>query len=197
MEPFVDLNTRLRISARNKFEDNFYKLIVNSAFGKTMESKLGRKKLENIRNEIELLQKTALSTMNSFQIINEEVATVCFAVTIILWDKPMIIGASILDLLKWFIFYFNYRQMKANMNLELLYSDTDSFIYAINKNRRRICRSAKIERLFWFFQLPQRSLLIQHCDKKVVLKFKDEAAGKIIEEFIALKPKLYLLKYAG
>ena len=36
MEPFVDLNTRLRMSARNKFEENFYKLIVNSAFGKTM-----------------------------------------------------------------------------------------------------------------------------------------------------------------
>ena len=63
MEPFVDLNTQLRISARSKFEENFYKLIVNSAFGKTMESKLGRKKLEIIRNERELLQKTALSTM--------------------------------------------------------------------------------------------------------------------------------------
>ena len=104
MEPFVDLNTQLRMSARNKFEENFYKLIVNSAFGKTMESKLGRKKLEIIRNERELLQKTALSTMKSFQIIDEEVATVCFAVTSILWDKPMIIGARILDLSKRFMF---------------------------------------------------------------------------------------------
>ena len=43
MEPFVDLNTRLRMLARNKIEENFYKLIVNSAFGKTMELKLGRK----------------------------------------------------------------------------------------------------------------------------------------------------------
>ena len=100
MEPSVDLNTRLRMSARNKFEENFYKLIVNSAFGKTMESKLGRKKLEIIRNERELLQKTALSTMKSFQIIDEEAASVCFAVTSILWDKPMILGASILDLSK-------------------------------------------------------------------------------------------------
>ena len=88
----MDLNTRLRMSAGNKFEENFYKLIVNSAFGKTMESKLGRKKLEYIRNEKELLQKTALSTMKSFQIIEEEVATACFAATSILWDKPMIIN---------------------------------------------------------------------------------------------------------
>ena len=112
----MDLNTQLRISARNKFEENFYKLIVNSPFGKTMEPKLGRKKLEITRNERELLQKTALSTMKSFQIIDEEVATVFFAVTSILWDKPMIIGASILDLSKRFMFYFHYQQMKANMN---------------------------------------------------------------------------------
>ena len=70
-----------------------------------MESKLGRKKLEIFRNERELLQKTALSTMKSFQIINDEVATVCFAVTIILWGKPMIIGSSFLDLSKRFMFF--------------------------------------------------------------------------------------------
>ena len=51
------------MSALKKFEEIFYKLIVNSAFGKTMKTKLGRKKLQIIRNERELLQKTALSTM--------------------------------------------------------------------------------------------------------------------------------------
>ena len=196
MEPFVDLNTQLRMSARNKFEENFYKLIVNSAFGKTMESKLGRKKLEIIRNERELLQKTALSTMKSFQIIDEEVATVCFAVTSILWDKPMIIGASILDLSKRFMFYFHYRQMKASMNLELLYSDTDSFIYAI-KTEDVYADLQKLTDIFDFSNYPSDHFLFSNANKKVVLKFKDEAAGKIIAEFIALKPKLYSLKYAG
>ena len=59
IEPFHDLNTQLRMSARNKFEKKFHKLIVNSAFGKTMESKLGRKKLEIIRNGRELLSKNS------------------------------------------------------------------------------------------------------------------------------------------
>ena len=45
-----------------------------------MESNLGRKNIEIIRNEKDLLQKSALSTMKSFQIIIGEVATVCFAV---------------------------------------------------------------------------------------------------------------------
>ena len=117
MEPFVDLNTQLRMPARNKFEENFYKLIVNSAFGKTMESKLGRKKLEVIRKERELLQKAALSTMKSFQIIDEEVATVCFAVTSSLWDKPMIIERVIWICRKDSSFTFIIGKWKQNWTL--------------------------------------------------------------------------------
>ena len=44
---------------------------------------------------------------------------------------------------------------------------------------------------------PSDHFLFSNVNKKVVLKLKEEAAGKIIEEFIALKPKLYLLKYAA
>ena len=87
MTLFVDLNIRLRKAAVNKFQENFYKLIVNSAFGKTMESKLGKKKLETVRNERELLQKTALSTMKSFPIIEDQLATISFSVTKVLWVK--------------------------------------------------------------------------------------------------------------
>ena len=46
----------------------------------------------------------------------------------------MIIGATILDLAKRFMFQFHYLKMKPNRHLELLYSDTDSFIYAIKTN---------------------------------------------------------------
>ena len=44
MAPFVDFNNRLQKGAVNKFQENLYKLIVNSAFGKTLESMLGSKK---------------------------------------------------------------------------------------------------------------------------------------------------------
>ena len=110
MAPFVDFNTRLQKGAVNKFQENFYKLIVNSAFGKTLESMLGRKKLEIVRNERELLQKSALSTMKSFQIIDAQLATISFSVTKFLWDKRMIVGATILDLAKRFMFQFHYQK---------------------------------------------------------------------------------------
>ena len=196
MAPFVDLNTRLRKAAVNKFQENFYKLIVNSAFGKTMESKLGRKKLEIVRNERELLQKTALSTMKSFQIIDDQLATISFSVTKILWDKPMIVGATILDLAKRFMFQFHYQKMKPNLNLELLYSDTDSFIYAIKTDD--VYRDLeKIKADFDFSNYDKDHFLFEDTNKKVVLKFKDETGGKPIREFIALKPKLYSVVLNG
>ena len=69
--------------------------------------------------------------MKSFQFIDDQLATISFSVTKTLRDKPMIVGATILDLAKRFMFQFHYQKMKPNLNLELLYSDTDSFIYAI------------------------------------------------------------------
>ena len=86
--------------------------------------------------------------------------------------------------------------MKASMNLELLYSDTDSFIYAI-ETEDVYADLQKLTDSFDFSNYPSDHFLFSNVNKKVVLKFKDEAAGKIIAEFIALKPKLYSLKYAG
>ena len=108
----------------------------------------------------------------------------------------MIIGASILDLSKRFKFYFHYRQMKAITNLELLYSDTVSFIYAI-KTEDVYSNLQKMNDSFDFSNYPNNHFSFRNVIKEVVLKFKDEAAGKIIEELIALKPKLCSLKYVG
>ena len=121
-----------------------------------MESKLGRKKLEIVRNERELLQKTALSTMKSFQIIDDQLATISFSVTKILWNKPMVVGATILDLAKRFMFQFHYQKMKPNLNLELFYSDTDSFIYAIKTDD--VYRDLEKKKLISTFQITIRTI---------------------------------------
>ena len=38
MKPYIMLNTRVRTAARNLFEEDFFKLMNNSIFGKTMKN---------------------------------------------------------------------------------------------------------------------------------------------------------------
>ena len=83
------------------------------------------------------------------------------------------------------MFQFHYQKMKPNLKLEQLYSDTDSFIYAI-KTDDVYQDLEKIKANY-----DEDHFLFDDTNKKVVLKFKDEAGGKPIREIIALKPKLY------
>ena len=102
----------------------------------------------------------------------------------------MIIGATILDLAMCYMFQFLYQKKKPNLNLELLYSDTDSFIYAIKTDE--VYRDLeKIEADFDYSYFDEDHVLLDDTNKKVVLKFKDETGEKPTREFIVLKPKLY------
>ena len=180
ISPFVELNTELRKAAKNRFQEKFYKVIVNSAFGRTMESKRNRRKLSIIRNENETMQKLCNSSLKCFQITDEDLA---FRPTSIRWDKPTIVGAVILDLAKAFTFNYHHTQMKPKLNLELLYSDTNSFIYVVKTND--VYEDLKkMSEHSDFSNFPKTSSLYSHLNRRKVWNWKDELGGKIIKEFL-------------
>ena len=96
LAPFAEL----RRNAVNKFQQDFHKNQVNSAFGRTMESMLNRKKVEIVTTEMELLEKTSKSNMKSFQIIDDQIATLSLEVSSEKWTEPNLVGAETLDLAK-------------------------------------------------------------------------------------------------
>ena len=192
LEPYVDLNTMKRKAAQNKFEEDFFKLMTNSAYGKCCEGKRNRINVNIVRSETELDQSCSKPHVSSIKIINDEMATVALRETKILWNKPTIVGAVILDLAKTFMFEFHYLKMKKTFDCSLLYSDTDSLVYEIRSNDfYQDLRNSTIFDEFDTSNFDPLSPLYDKKYKKEVLKFKDEMGGESIHEFCGLKAKQY------
>ena len=114
---------------------------------------------------------------------------------IITWNTPTIVGATLLDLSKYYMYRFHYRVMRQNFQCRLLYSDTDSLIYRIESNdlyQDLASQSAEVKNQFDFFSsYPEDHALHDNNKKFEVLKFKDEFIGDYISDFVCLKPKMY------
>ena len=107
LQPCIRLNTTKRKASANKLEENFYKLMSNSAFGKTMKSKRKRLVVEIVRTRAELLAQTHRMWMKTYKIFNDDLAAITFKPRKILyWNKPTIVGATILDLSKRHMYWF-------------------------------------------------------------------------------------------
>ena len=75
----------------------------------------------------------------------------------------------------------------------MLFTDTDSLIYEI-KSEGVYEEFFKHKHLFDFSNYPKDSNFFDETNKKVIGKMKDESEGKIIDEFVGLKSKMYSMK---
>ena len=191
------LNTENRQRSVNKFQEGFFKLMNNSCYGKTLESKRNRIHVQLIRSNDEAQRVTDKSLMQSFKIFDENLAAVTLKQTKSYWNKPTIVGACVLELAKFYIFSFHYKVMKNAFDCQLIYSDTDSLLYEINHVDlyKELAENANLRKNFDFSNYPQNHPLYHIGNKMVTLLFKDEMAGKILEEFVGLKPIMYSIKY--
>ena len=62
MKNYIDFNTEKRMNAANDFEKDFFKLMVNSVYGKTMENLRKRINVRLVNNEKDFLKYTSRAT---------------------------------------------------------------------------------------------------------------------------------------
>ena len=123
------MNTTKLQEASSKLDEDFFKLMTNSTFGKLCKSLRNRVTNYFIRTEEELLKATSVGNINAVKIIDEKLSLITKKKQSIKWNKPTIVGACILELSKHFMLNLFYNVMKRETPCQLLYSDTDSLIY--------------------------------------------------------------------
>ena len=196
LKPYIELNTYLRSQAKNNFEKDFFKLMNNSVFGKTMENIRNRVNVKLVTSEEQLRKLAAKPNFKGPpKIFNENLISVHMKKTSLTMNKPVYLGMCILDLSKtlMFDFHYNYIKPKYGDKAKLLFTDTDSFLYEIQTEDFYKDISGDVNKRFDTSDYPENhpSGIPTGINKKVLGMFKDEVAGKIIKEFVGLRSKLY------
>ena len=135
LKPYIDLNTDLRAKATNDFEKDFFKLLNNSVFGKTMENIRNRVDIRLVTRESQAKRLTCKPNYQHHTIFSKNLAAVHMKKVKLYFNKPVYLGMSILDLIKTLMydFHYNYIKPKYGENAKLLFTDTDSLAYEIEK----------------------------------------------------------------
>ena len=189
---YIDFNTKKRSNAKNAFEKDFFKLMNNSVFGKTMENLRKRINLKLTHDEKILEKHAAKATFISAKMFNENLFAIDRIKEELVLNRPCYVGMAILELSKYLMydFHYNYILKKYGNNVKLLFTDTDSLCYEIKTYDAYKDFFADKDR-FDNSDYSKESPFYFDGNKKVIGKMKDEAAGIPITEFIGLRSKMY------
>ena len=189
MKEYIDLNTRLRTEAKNDFEKDFYKLMNNAVFGKTMENIRKHRDIKLVNDKEEYLRNVMCPNFKSGTLIGPDLMGCEMGKIEVVMNKPVYLGQAILDLSKTRMYEFHYDYMKRKYrdeDLTLCYMEMDSLIYSIKTKDFYKDIADDVEARFHASDyVPDRPLPVG-LNKKVIGLMKDELGGKIMREFVSL-----------
>ena len=191
LKRFVMFNTAKRMNAANEFEKAFFKLIINSVYGKTMENVRKRVNFKLINNGKKYLKVVSRPSFVSQKILDKNLVAVHKIKPVLLLDKPIYVGFSILELSKMIMYDWHYNYFVKKFDCSLLLTDTDSLLYEIRGNNSVYDKVFRDKELFDFSGYDREAVYYDCANKKVIGRMKDEMSGKIIAEFVGLRSKMY------
>ena len=198
LKPYVAMNTEFRRNAKNKFEVELFKLMVNAVYGMSLQNVRKHINLKIATNSRTYTKWVAKSNFGDRTWYTEQLALLHMAKVRVVLSKPVYIGMCILDHSKWWMYGFHYK-MQERYGLDrirLLYTDTDSLIYMI-RTRDAYRDMLKHRDDFDTSNYPRGHMCYDEHNARVLGKFKDEANGVVIHEYIGLAPKLYCIVLYG
>lgn len=199
LKPYIVSNTNKRAASSSAFQKDFFKLMNNAIFGKTLENKRKHKNIKLVTDAKKLVKLVQKANFKSTIIINENLVAVSMKKTNVKMDRPLYIGMSILDISKTHMYEFHYNKMVkyyGRNQIGISYMDTDSYIYWIKTSDMY----SDLKHFPYANEFDLSDYPLHHPtydggkNKKVLGKFKDETTGIPIVEMVGLMPKMYALK---
>ena len=198
MKEYIEFNTVMRQQANTNFEKDFFKLMNNAVFGKPMENVRNYrdvKLLSETKDQQKFLKLVASPRYLESKVFNNSLVAVHMGRQTVCLNKPIYAEMSILDISKTYMYRFHYEYILpkyGHESVQLLMTDTDSFIYNIKTEDIYKDMAEDADR-FDFSGYPKDHPLFSDKNKKVLGKMKDETAGCPIREFVGLRAKMYSL----
>ena len=174
-----------RKEAKNEFEKDFFKLMNNSVFGKTMENVRNHRDIKLVMTDKKRNKLVSEPNYHTTKLFSENLLATEMKKTKVKMNKPVYLGMSILDISKTLMyeFWYDYIKPKYRDRASLCYMDTDSFvIYVITEDFYEDIAN-DVER--WFdtsnYDYNDKRPLSIGKNKKVIGLFKEELEGKIVK----------------
>ena len=95
MKKYIDFNTKKRMNAANDFEKDFFKLMINSVYGKTMENLRKRINVRLVNNEKDFLKYTSTPTHITHKIFGEDYAAIHEIKPVLTLSKPIYVRFTV------------------------------------------------------------------------------------------------------
>ena len=170
LKPYVNMNTKLRKEAKNEFEKDFFKLMNNAVFGKTMENVRKHRDIKLVTTDEKRNKLVSEPNYHTTKHFSENLLAIEMKKTKVKMNKPVYLGMSILDISRTLMyeFWYDYIKPKYGDRAKLCYMDTDSFIIHVER---------------WFdtsnYDYNDKRLLPRGKNKKVIGLFKDEQKERL------------------
>ena len=170
LKPYIELNTKLRANGKNDFEKDFFKLMNNSVFGKTMENIKKRVDIKLVNNRKSALRFAAKPNFESCTIFDENLIAIHMKRVKLLFDKPVFCGMSILDISKTLIFDFHFNYINKNIKKKQNSFSLTLILFAMKSKQKTFSKT--------FQMMFMKSLTHQISQKTIHQTFQLESTKK-------------------
>ena len=196
LKKYIDRNTELKKKASNDFEKDFFKLMNNAVFGKTMENVRKHRDIKLVKTDHKRNKLVSEPNYHTMKLISENLSIIEMKKVKVkmkkpIMKKPIYLGLSILEISKiiMYEFWYDYVKKKYGDMVKLCYMDTDSLIINIKTKDFYKDIAQDVEERFDTSNYDVDRPLPKGKNKKVIGLMKHELGGGIITEFVALRPK--------